>query len=323
MKLSHALKTFLLEDRAASTNATYRKVLSRAIDFWGPDREVYQIAKSDVLLYVQHLREQTVRYESHPRRQAERGGLSPYTIEKHVKSLSTFFRWCVDNEYCLTNPADKLRLRRFQRPPGSTKAATQKEMQAILRLAEAKAITGHNKHLAIFLFLADTGCRAGEAASAVIGNLSLEAGSAWVLGKGDKLRPVFFGPRTAEALRQWLAVHPKPTAEETVFQMTADSISQVVARMAQQAGVERPLGAHAIRHAVANAWKLAKVNVEAIQLKLGHDDLVTTLKMYGNTEWDYVRHISRELELAAIDGPRPASFVLGAPRVLPGNKKTG
>jgi site-specific recombinase XerD len=323
MKLNEALRVFLLEDRAVSTNETYRKVLGRALDFLGHDRDIDLITKEDVLRYVQHLREQTVRYASHPSRQVEHGGLSPRTVEKHAKSLTTFFRWLVENGYCAANPADKLRLRRFQRPPGVTKAATQAELQAILRLAEAKAVTGHPKHLAIFLFLADTGCRAGEAASVVIGNLSLETGSAWVLGKGDNLRPVFFGPRTAEALRQWLAVHPRPIAEEMVFQMTSDSISQVISRLAEQAGIERPLGSHAIRHAVASAWKLAKVNIEAIQLKLGHDDVVTTLKMYGNTEWDYVRHVSQQLELAAINGPRPTSFILSAPRVLPGNKKTG
>jgi integrase/recombinase XerD len=324
MKLNCALENFLLEDRADSTNATYRKVLSRALNFFGPDREAGEITKPDILLYVQHLREQEVRYEFHPTRQTERGGLSPRTVEKHVKSLTTFFRWCADNGYCEVTPVDKLRLRRFQRPPGVTKAATQAELQAILRFAQAKAITGHPKPLAIFLFLADTGCRAGEAASVAIGNLSLETGSAWVLGKGDKLRPVFFGPRTAEALGKWLAVHPRPIADEFVFPLTADSLSQVIARMAQQSGIERPIGSHAIRHAVANAWKLAKINVEAIQLKLGHDDVVTTMKMYGNTEWDYVRHISQQLELAAIDGPRPAPFVLGAPRILPGarNKKS-
>lgn len=323
MKLSEALKLFLLEDRAATTNATYRKVLKPAFAFFGNDREVGEVDREDVLRYVAYLRERAVRYENHPRRKTERGGLSPRTIEKHVRSIVTFFHWSADNGFCAVNPADRLRLKRYQRPPGVTKAAAQVELQAILKQAEAKAVTGHPKPLAIFLFLVDTGCRAGEAADMVIGNLSLDDGSAWVLGKGDKLRPVFFGARTAEALRRWLAVHPHPVAEESVFQMTADSLSQVVARMAQRAGIERPIGAHAIRHAVANAWKLAKINIEAIQLKMGHDDVVTTLKMYGNTEWDYVRHTSRELELAALDGPRPTSFNLKAPRVLPGNKKTG
>ncbi|MBI5957899.1 MAG: tyrosine-type recombinase/integrase [Chloroflexi bacterium] len=320
MRFKEALGAFLMEDRAPSTNATYKKVLGRALEFLG-DRDVDLITKEDVLRYVKHMRERTMRYETHGRRPSEQGGLSPKTIEQHVKSLTTFFRWMVVNGHRSNNPIENLQLRRYQRPPGSTKAATQKELQSILKIAEAKAVVGHPKHLAIFLFLADTGCRAGEAASMVIGNLSLEAGSAWVLGKGDKLRPVFFGSRTGDALRQWLMIHPKPIAEETVFLISSDSISQVISRLAQQAGIERPIGSHAIRHAVANAWKLAKVNMEAIQLKLGHDDVVTTMKMYGNTEWDYVRHQSHELALAAIEGPRPTAFTLSAPKILPGSSR--
>jgi integrase len=119
----------------------------------------------------------------------------------------------------------------------------------------------------------------------------------------DKLRPVFFGPRTTAALQAWLAVHPHPTGRtESLFGMSADSISQVVARMAQQGGVDRPLGAHAIRHRVGQVWSAAKMGEQATQLKLGHDDPTVTVEMYYNTTWAHVQRASRDLSLAAIFG---------------------
>ena len=303
MRLEQALDLFLIEDRAPATNDTYRKVLHKAVLFFGPERDLDLVTREDVLRYIRHLRDQRVRYEGHTRHPLVPGGLSPKTVEKHIKTLACFFHWLQDHGYRSDNPTADLQLRRYQRPPGSSKAATPEELQAILRVAEGKAATGKPKHLALFLFLADTGCRAGEAASLRIGNLDLTQMGAWVLGKGDKLRPVFFGPKTAAALEAWLAMHPHPTGKtESVFGMSADSISQVIARMAQVAGIERPLGAHAIRHRVGQVWSTAKMGEQATQLKLGHDDPTVTVEMYYNTTWAHVQRASRDLSLASIFG---------------------
>jgi len=302
MNFSQAVELFLLEDRAPSTNAAYRKALLRAADFFGTLRDIDLVTREDVLRYIQHLREQPTRYENHPRRPAERGGLSPRTIEKHVKTLITFFRWLQRYEYLAHNPAADLHLRRYKRPHGSSRAATAEELQAMLHIAQAKASLGRPKHLAILLFLADTGCRAGEAASLLIGNLDLVQKGAWVYGKGDKCRPVFFGGDTADALRAWLDVHPVPTAHETFFQMTSDSLSQVISRLAKAAGIERPIGAHAIRHRVGQVWATARMGEQATQLKLGHENSAVTIEMYYNTTYDHVQQASNELSLAAIYG---------------------
>jgi site-specific recombinase XerD len=322
MQLREALQLFLMEDRAPSTNDSYSGVLRKALAFFGPERDIDLITREDVQRYVQHLREQNTRYEGHSQRPPESGGLSPKTIEKRVKTLVTFFRWLQDNGHRTDNPAGNLRLRRYQRPPGSSKAATPDELQAILHVAEAKATTGKPKHLAVFLFLADTGSRAGEAASLLIGNLDLKQMGAWVLGKGDKLRPVYYGHQTTTALRAWLEVHPHPVADDIVFGMTADSLSQVIARLAQQAGIERPIGAHAIRHRVGQVWAAARMSEQATQLKLGHDDPAVTVEMYYNTTWDQIQRASLELALAAIFGLPSEPTRLQAPMTPPASRET-
>ncbi|NLX10075.1 MAG: tyrosine-type recombinase/integrase [Chloroflexi bacterium] len=232
--------------------------------------------------------------------------------------MVTFFRWLENEEYLERSPASNLKVRRYQRPPGSSKAATPDELRAILRVAEAKAALGKPLHLAVFLFLCDTGCRAGEAASLTIENLLLDQGGAWVTGKGDKTRPVFYGPRTADALRAWLDVHPNPTPSASVFRMRAESISQVIARLAKAAGITRNLGAHAIRHRVGQVWASARMGEQATQLKLGHDDPSITVEMYYNTTWDYVQQASEQLTLAAIFGLPSEPLTLRPPqRILP------
>jgi integrase len=300
--LSSALDLFLLEDRAPSTRRTYHQVLSRAIKFFGPDRDIDLVSHEDILRYLAHLREQNIRYADHPTRPIQQGGLSAKTIEKYVKTLTAFFGWACERGYRGDNPASNLKLRRSQRPPGDSKAATPAELQAMLRIAEAKALLGKPLHLALLVFLADTGSRAGEAASLTLGNLLLDEHGAWVQGKGDKVRPVFFGEKTASILRLWLSHLPDAGSSTSVFNMTAPAISQAIRRMSKAAGLKRSLGSHAIRHRVGQVWQTAKMGEQATQLKLGHDNPTVTIQMYYNTTWDQVAQASEDLALAAIYG---------------------
>lgn len=317
LTLSAALESFLLEDRAPSTRVAYRRTIGQALAFFGPERDADLVTREDVLRYVSHLRERTTRYADHPRRPTLEGPLSPATVQKHVKTLTSFFGWMVEQGIRPDNPAANLKLKRYRRAPGESKAATPEELQAILKVAEAKAALGQPKHLAIFLFLCDTGCRAGEAASLIVNNLLLDQLGAWVIGKGDKLRPVFFGEATADALRAWLAAQSDLTPQSTVFGMTAASISQTIYRMAKTAGIERSLKAHSIRHRVGQVWASAKLGERATQLKLGHDNPAVTVEMYYNTTWEHIQSSSRQLSLAAIYGLPSEPRHLSAPTILP------
>lgn len=317
LTLSAALDLFLLEDRARSTRDTYRKILTRALRYLGPARPVTAINREDVLRYVAHLRQQGTRYDNHPRRPAEQGGLSPRTVEKHVKTLRTFFKWIERQGYRAGNPTEDLSLRHYRRPPGVSKAATPGELQKIMEIAEAKARLGRPLHLAVFLFLCDTGCRAGEAASLTVGNLLLDQCGAWVTGKGDKTRPVFYGQHTAQVLRAWLDVHPNPSQDALVFNLSSESLSQVIRRLAQRADIQRPVSAHAIRHRVGQVWASAKLSEQATQLKLGHDSPSITMEMYYNTTWEHIQQASKDLSLAAIYGLPSEPQRLAGPFPLP------
>jgi site-specific recombinase XerD len=318
LTLSYAINRFLMEDRAASTRNTYRSVLVKAQTFFGPDRFVGLITREDILQYVDSLRNQTERYAEHPRRPPDHGGLSPSTIEKRIKTLTTFFNWLEREGFIEVSPARNLKLRRYHRPPGTSRAATPKELQAVLAVAEAKARLGNFKHLAIFLFLCDTGCRAGEAADLLIGNLHIPQLGAWVLGKGDKMRPVFFGQRTATALSTWLDKHPNPVPDAQLFALQDGSVlSQVIRRMAQEAGLKRPLAAHAIRHRVGQVWATARMGEQTTQLKLGHDDPAVTIEMYYNQTYDHVQQASVELSLASIYGLPSEPVRMAGPQFAP------
>ena len=204
MKLKEALDLFLSIDRSDETHRTYQRFLTRFVNALGPERSLELITEKDIGEFIHDMRHQKAKYEGHKRRPIVQEPLSAATIYKNIKMIKTFFKWCVKKEYLESSPAEEVSNRRPTRPLGQGKAATDKEVRKLLEAAQFKP-----RDLALVQLLAQSGCRAGEAAALKIRDLDLESNRAYVDGKGDIRRMIFFDPATSESLKAWLAVRPK------------------------------------------------------------------------------------------------------------------
>lgn len=305
MELETALQMFLRVDRAPSTNESYRRILVRFVAEVGPRRAVTLVTPADLDDYVHRLRSQQERYAGHPRRPAAAGPLSPATVEKNVKAVKAFFNFLSRRGHLEASPAADLRVRHFRRPPGASKAITPEELAALLEACHSSP-----RDVALVLFLADTGCRARGAASLTLEGLHLAEGRALLEEKGGVCHNAFFGPRTAAALESWLAYRPLVahryvwTSRRDGAPLTSEAISEVIRRRGHQAGIPRPIGPHAIRHRVGQAWADAGLNPELVRLKLGHSDVAITLAHYFNQDLSRVEAASRQYALVALDAAR-------------------
>ena len=179
------------------------------------------------------------------------------------------------------------------------------DLQCILEEAERRAADGQPRDLALVAFVADTGCRRGEAASLRIVNLDLENGEALVDGKTDE-RLVDFGDRTAKALRAWLDVRPEVDHDYVFVSFSngpsnddplgVGGIYQVFKRLARAAGVTGRFNPHAVRHLVGQQFT-DKSNLELARQKLGHRDIATTADFYANQDRERVKRASQRLSL--------------------------
>ncbi len=140
--------------------------------------------------------------------------------------------------YLRRDPAHALKLPLLpEQPP---KAVLPKDLEHFL------AATRHDPlEYALISFLADTGCRIGGLVNLRLAELNLEAGSALVHEKGrggqPQVRTVYMKPRTVEALRAYLEVHPL-AASQPVFwgqrgPLTGSGIFQRLKRVAVEAGI--------------------------------------------------------------------------------------
>lgn len=308
MKLREAYGRFMKIDRAPATTRTYKKFLPKFIAAIGPDVHLERIQAEVIDDFFHEMRERDVKYKNHPRRPTEDGKLSPATIDKNLKMVRALFNFCVKRGYLERSPAEDVRVRRYRRPAASSKAIDPDDLQRLISAAKINASEWFRlRDHAIMMFLVTTGCRAGGLCSLQLPNLDLARGTARLHEKADNLHTVYFGQKTANALRYWLNIRPH-APHNFVFlssrghvPLTPAALGELVKRLAERAGVENNANPHAIRHRVGQAWFDAGLPPTLIRDKLGHSSVNTTLENYGNQDSDRLRAISQEHELLALE----------------------
>ena len=135
----------------------------------------------------------------------------------------------------------------------------------LTRLPKARAgkTLGDRRDVALVRVFLDTGCRLSEVTDLRQGDLDLGRGTAAVRGKGNRIRVVTFGAKTAKALdsylrqlereRQEVIGEDRPLWHGRQGRMSTSGITDALHRMCDDAGVDR-LHWHQFRHTFAHVW---------------------------------------------------------------------
>ena len=139
---------------------------------------------------------------------------------------------------------------------------------------------------ALVELLYGSGLRVGECVSLDIAQIDLKKGEVRVLGKGNKERLVPLGEPCRDALADWLAIQGilrrTEAAGACLFlntrggRMSARSVRRMVKLRALEAGVDKDVHPHALRHSFATHLLDGGADLRAIQEMLGHASLSTT-----------------------------------------------
>jgi site-specific recombinase XerD len=159
------------------------------------------------------------------------------------------------------------------------------EVLAILRAPNLTTPQGQRDRAIIELFYG-SGIRLGELETLDLRDVDLSRREVRVLGKGNKERIALFGSVAEAALKLYLQQgRPHLASEESgkaLFlnrfgqRLRRVSIIRMLDRYARQAGIERKVTPHALRHSFATHLVDEGVDIRLIQEMLGHESPATT-----------------------------------------------
>src|SRR5574344_1931180 len=154
------------------------------------------------------------------------------------------------------------------------------------------------RNKAIIEVLFSCGLRVSELINLKLSDLYLEDKFVRVLGKGNKERLVPISQKAIKELQLWFSdrchMTIKPGEEDYVFlnrrghHLTRVMILIMIKDNARNAGIQKTISPHTLRHSFATALLRGGADLRAIQAMLGHEDIGTT-EIYTHIETSDLR----------------------------------
>ena len=277
MRLSEAVQGFLMWRAVAGSAHTvrdYANTLRQFEAFIEDDPEVAAVDADQVRRFLYWLR-------------VERE-LAPKTVKNAHTGLSAFWSW-LEDAYGLPHVIRGA----VRSPKAGTREVvplSKQDVRLILAAVEKTATWRSEKRQpaqmtrgtryrdrAIVLFLLDTGVRASELCSLVVGDVDMKSGAVQVRrGKGDKGRTVYLGTTARAALWSYLSRRGDVQPDDALFETTRhqpldrSALRKLLLNAGQRAEIAETVNPHRFRHTFAVNYLRNGGDVYTLQRLLGH-----------------------------------------------------
>ena len=266
---------FLAVERNASplTTKSYREDLTAIVDYlaeaYGRPPAPSEITTLDLRGYVSAMHE---------------AGYAKTSIARRTASLRTFFKFCLREALCQSNPAKPLRTPRKDR-----KLPHFLSTEQIGQLLDAPPVARDMgiRDRAILETMYSAGLRVSELVGMSNGDLDLAEALVRIRGKGRRERLAPLGSFAIKALRRWLerrqlSSKERGGAEAPVFtnkfgrRLTTRSVARMLEKYLKITGLDLRTTPHTLRHSFATHLLDRGADIRSVQELLGHKSLVTT-----------------------------------------------
>lgn len=210
-------------------------------------------------------------------------GARPRSTARLVSSLRRFYQYLVQTDQRGDDPVAQIEAPKLGRP--LPKSLTEADVEALLAAPQTSDVRGQRDRAMLEVLYA-TGLRVSELVTLPLGRVNLRQGVVRVIGKGGRERLVPLGEESLHALELWLK-EGRPAmldgrSSDAVFvttrgqAMTRQAFWHLIRRHAAQAGIDKTLSPHTLRHAFATHLLDHGADLRVLQMLLGHSDLSTT-----------------------------------------------
>lgn len=222
-------------------------------------------------------------------------GIGPRSQCRILSGIRSFFRFMVMDGYMQDDPTELLEspvigdhLPEFLTP---------QEVDQLEDSIDLSKPEGH-RNRAIIEVLFSCGLRVSELVNLKLTNLYKEEQYVRVMGKGSKERLVPISSKALKELEWWFddrcRMTIKPGEEDYVFlnrrgaHLTRTMILIMIKQQAAEAGIQKTISPHTLRHSFATALLEGGADLRAIQVMLGHENIGTT-EIYTHIDMSTLR----------------------------------
>ncbi|AEJ19819.1 tyrosine recombinase [Gracilinema caldarium] len=228
-------------------------------------------------------------------------GAAAVSINRALSSVRGFFRYLYRFKFRSDDPTADLK--NLKSPKQLPTFLWEGEMAHFAELPDRAGILWPERDKALIMVMYSAGLRISEVANLKVQDLEGDFSSAWVLGKGDKERQVFFSDEGREALALYLTsrasrIHQDKATDNLFINrnggpLSVPGIRWIISKYAERSGLDKPIHPHSLRHSFATHLVNAGCDVRMVQELLGHASLSTTQR-YTHVDMEGLKRIYKK-----------------------------
>lgn len=210
--------------------------------------------------------------------------LAPTTQARILSSLNHFYNFLILQNTIVQNPVTFIELPKIARKLPVVLSV--EEIDALQNIIDKDDELGQRNDTMIEV-LYSCGLRVTELVQLKMSDLFFNDGFIRVLGKGTKQRLVPITNIAMQKITNYISqvrqqIKVKPQAEDVLFlnrrgnQLTRAMIFTILKNLAKQAGINKNISPHTLRHSFATHLLENDADLRAIQMLLGHESITTT-----------------------------------------------
>ena len=222
-------------------------------------------------------------------------GIGPTSQGRILSGVRSFFKYMRMEGYIDDDPTELLEWPHLgEHLPEVLSTEEVDQLESSIDLSDPQG----QRNKAIIEVLFSCGLRVSELVNLKLSNLFLKEKFIRVEGKGRKERLVPISDDAIHQLELWFydrrQLKIKPGEEDYVFlnrrgaHLTRTMILIMIKRQAKEAGIEKTISPHTLRHSFATALLRGGADLRAIQAMLGHEKISTT-EIYTHRSTDDLR----------------------------------
>jgi integrase/recombinase XerD len=210
-------------------------------------------------------------------------GKSSKTIARHIASIRSFHQFLLREKVTTQDPTVHIdRPKQEQKLP---QVMSLEEVQALLDSPDTTKVFGIRDKAMLELLYA-TGMRVSELISLNLSDVHLTMGFVRCIGKGNKERIIPLGSMAQNAITNYIEESRsqllKKKTTDALFvnlygnRLTRQGFWKILKKLTKEAGIEKELTPHTLRHSFATHLLENGADLRAVQEMLGHADISTT-----------------------------------------------